>query len=80
MLITRKLAHKVQNRLQEVMSYIDLENYAKAKEIIREISFMLNSKISTDFTRHEWRELAKMLKPELSDTEFDEVWDRWTRG
>jgi two-component sensor histidine kinase len=47
MLISRKLAHKVQNRLQMIMSLIETEQPGEAVKQIRELSLFLSAHIES---------------------------------
>lgn len=41
MKISRKLAHKLQNMIQLIMSYIELKKEDRAKKTLREMSIMI---------------------------------------
>jgi len=69
MVITRKLAHKVQNELQAIMGFVEVgvikiedgkqeEAYVyfkKAKDTIRNLSLLLNERIKEDHEVTGWR-------------------------
>jgi len=78
MVISKKLAHVVQNRLQLIMTYIELGEVEKAKGVVREVSTLLHSRISTDYLKEEWFAMAKLIKPDMTDEEWQIVWNRWS--
>ena len=78
MVISKKLAHVVQNRLQLIMTYIELGEVEKAKGVVREVSILLHSRVATDYLKEEWLAMAKLIKPDMTDEEWQIVWARWS--